>query len=75
MSNSTITVTITIPSHIPEGRKSSVLKGIIAKTKDLMKKGTSDLAHIPEGHEREFQIGEEIAEQIERAVEGRVFRP
>jgi hypothetical protein len=68
------TITITIPDHIPHGRKSSVLKGIIAGLTALMKEGTTDQSHVPEGHEGAIQIGKEIAAQIERAVEERVAR-
>ena len=67
------TITITIPDHIPHGRKSSVLKGVIRKLMPLAEDRTP-LGHTPEGHELAIQSGEDIAAQIERAIEARVDR-
>ena len=67
-------ITITLPDHIPHGRKSSVLKGIINRLTALLGEGTTELNYTPEGHARAVQMGEEIAEQIERAVHERVAR-
>jgi hypothetical protein len=68
------TITITLPDHIPYGRKSSVLKGIIDGLTALMREGTTEQEHVPVGHEGAIQIGKEIAAQIERAIEERVAR-
>jgi hypothetical protein len=68
------TIKITIPHHIPHGRKSSVLKGIIAELTDRMGPGTTDQSTTPEGHENAIRIGKNLAAQIERAVEERVAR-
>ncbi|HEX5751729.1 MAG TPA: hypothetical protein VFZ09_36255 [Archangium sp.] len=66
-------ITITIPDHIPHGRKASVLKGIIRKLMPLADVRTP-LDYTPEGHELAIQTGEDIAEQIERAIEAHVER-